>query len=298
MPFDIKHEQLFKEIDYPLRYRPENLVKSTGVLFGILFIFLMLFKPFGVYAPEQKINYFIICFLHALSPALILCIYFSTLNHFRVINSNLKKWTLLQEYLHVALLLLLIGLSSFLMRDLIYSNPDNWSLRYLWEEIRNCYLAGCLFYFYLTFAAFYFRFKKVVAPADYLFPISCVTENIVVSEISIKTQVKQDDFSFMADHLLFAKADGNYVELTTNRHGIITTELKRITLKQFEAQIAVYPYFFRCHRAYLVNMTQIEKVSGNSQGYLLSFNAAENKIPVSRAQLNGFNSLYEQLRAA
>ncbi|WCT13101.1 LytR/AlgR family response regulator transcription factor [Mucilaginibacter jinjuensis] len=297
----INRQQLFEQVEYPLRYKPGNLVKASVVLFSIAFFFLLLFEPFGVYRPEQKFNYLIICGLHALSPTLIFYIYFSALNYSRKRNaaSETSSWTMFQEYAHIAVILLLVGIASFLMRDFIYDNPYNWSLRYFWEEIRNCYLVGCLVYILLTFANFYFRSKSNSAQA-LLFPISRDTENTAeaITEIFIKTQVKQDDFSFIATQLLFAKAEGNYVELTLCSNSSVTTELKRISLKQFESQIAAHPFFFRCHRAYLVNMAQIEKVTGNSQGYLLSFNGTADKVPVSRAQLNSFNGLYQQLRVA
>jgi hypothetical protein len=296
----INRQQLFEEIEYPLRYKPDNLAKASAVLFSIIFLFLLLFEPFGVYRPEQKFNYLIICGLHALSPTIIFYTYFSVLNYFSRKGANSEAWSIFQEYRHIAVILLLTGIASFLMRDLIYDNPNNWSLRYLWEEIRNCYLAGSLVYILLTFANFYFKSKRNSAQAALLFPITCHAESTTeaIAEIFIKTQVKQDDFNFIAAHLLFAKAEGNYVELTLCNNGGVTTELKRISLKQFESQIAAYPFFFRCHRAYLVNMTQIEKVSGNSQGYLLSFSGAADKVPVSRAQLNSFNGLYQQLRVA
>jgi DNA-binding LytR/AlgR family response regulator len=108
--------------------------------------------------------------------------------------------------------------------------------------------------------------------------------------------VKQDDFSLNIEDLLFVKADGNYIELTKAVNGKIETELKRISLTQFETQISDYLHFFRCHRTYLVNMFKVEKVTGNSQGYLLSFTNTDEKIPVSRKQLDNFNNCYQELR--
>lgn len=296
----INRQQLFEDIDYPLRYKSGNLVKASVVLFSIIFFFLLLFEPFGVYGPEQKFNYLIICALHALSPTIIFYTYFNTLNYFRRKNVISETWSIFKEYSNVAVILLLTGIASFLMRDVIYNNPYNWSLRYFWGEIRNCYLAGTLVYMLLTFANSYFKSKRNSAQAAMLLPIICHTAHTteIAAQISIKTQVKQDDFSFIAADLLFARAEGNYVELTLCNNSSVTTELKRISLKQFELQIAAYPFLFRCHRAYLVNITRIEKVAGNSQGYLLSFIGTADKIPVSRAQLNSFNGLYQQLRVA
>jgi endonuclease IV len=294
MDFNNLRKQLAVECAFPVRFSPGNLLNTAAILFVSLFLFLLLFQPFGAYVPEDKYNYFIICGAHALLPSLIVSIYFTALNYFR--KKSPSKWTKSYEYLHIAVILLLVGIGSFLIRDLIYNNPDNWSVRYLWAEIRNCYLAGILFYFFITFAGFYFRSKKAESIAGR--PFAAITEaNEAVRsapEIFIKTQVKQDDFSFIADNFLFARAEGNYIELTQYKNDSITTELKRITLKQFESQLAAHSFLFRCHRAYLINLTRIEKVSGNSQGYLLSFNSAADKVPVSRAQLTSFNNRYKQ----
>ncbi|MGY0037324.1 LytTR family DNA-binding domain-containing protein [Pedobacter sp. NJ-S-72] len=108
--------------------------------------------------------------------------------------------------------------------------------------------------------------------------------------------MKQDNFNLDIDNLLFVKADGNYIELNNSGCSQLSAELKRISLTQFETQISAYPYIFRCHRAYLVNMLKIEKITGNSQGYLLYFNDTKARVPVSRKYLDSFNSYYEQLR--
>lgn len=259
-------------------------------------MFLLLFKPFGVYDPELKMHYLFICFFHAFAPAFILFAYFKLLNYFRK-EKNQLHWTLFKEYFHVGMMLIIIGSVSFLMRDLIYDNPDNWSWRYLFEEIRNCFVAGIFFYFFLRLSSFYFESKKGSPFVLQFIPIAVEPEKEPAEpNLFISTQVKQDDFQLDIDHLLFAKADGNYIELTKSKGNQLTTEVKRISLTQFETQIADYPNFFRCHRAYLVNMFKIEKVSGNSQGYLLSFSETDIKVPVSRKQTESFNSYYQELR--
>ena len=297
MEIYVNREHLLKEIEYPSRYRRENLLKTAVVIFGIVLIFLLLFKPFGVSAPEQKINYFFICCLHALSPAVIIYTYFGTINYLRAKHLHFKGWTLLREYIQIGVVLLLTGMIGFLMRDLIYQNITNWSWYYLWEEIRNSFVAGSLFYFFLRLADFYFQSQKGSPFVVQFTPLNNEPEKADhQSLLFIKTQVKQDDFSLCLNDLLFVKADGNYIELTTCHDSQVITKLKRISLSQFESQISTYPHFFRCHRAYLVNMLHIEKVSGNSQGYLLAFNSIESKVPVSRAQLDSFNTRYDQLK--
>jgi len=291
-------KQLYKKIDHPLWYQFDNLTKIVIVQFILVFFFLFLFKPFNVNEAEQKLNYFIICCLHSLAPALIVYFYFRALNFFRKKYPQYKTVLFFREFLHVAIVFLLVGLSSFLMRGLIYTNPNNWSLHYLWEELRNGYLAGSLFYFYLIFAIFYFRSKRFKTSTDG--DLKGIGEPTVIKiippEIFIKAYVKMDDFSFNPDHFLFAKAEGNYVEFMIRKDGSLKKELKRISLTRLEPQLAGYSWLFRCHRAYLINLSQIIKTSGNSQGYWVSFNGTDEKVPVSRAQLSSFNHLFDQFR--
>lgn len=287
---------LLNEISYPHRYKSSALLKTVSIQFAVIFLFLLLFKPFGVSQAEQRFGYAITCALHAFFPAVIIYIYFFALGRFYHKSSKLRAWTLLQEYIHLAVIFFLIGIASFLLRKLVYNNPDNWSWYYLWEEIRNCYLAGVLFYFILLISSAYFERDKPTLKItdDDVFLVQEGHESISKDQLFIKTQVQQDDFHFNPAQLLFAKADGNYTVLTLCTANQLSTELKRISLKQFELQVSNYTFLFRCHRAYLINLLQVTKVSGNAQGYILSLNATDEKVPVSRSQVEIFEETYKR----
>jgi LytTr DNA-binding domain len=292
--FNRKH--LFKEIDYPDRYLKKNLPKTVSVIFCAILGFLILLKPFEVNTSQQKVNYIVICCLHALLPAVILYFYFTALNYLRAKHSENKSWSLTSEYAHVSISLLFTGIVSFLIRDFIYFNPNNWSWHYLWEEVRNCFVAGILLYFFIRMAIFYFESKKDTSLIFQFTPLDLKSPNNAGKTlIYVKTQVKQDDFTLDPNDLLFAKADGNYIEITTCNNNQLNIELKRISLTQFESHLLSNRNFFRCHRAFLVNMHYIKNVTGNSQGYTLSFEHTVDQVPVSRAQLVAFNALYQEL---
>ena len=290
---------LNKKIDYPLRYHSKYLHRIVLIQFLLIFVTLYLFKPFTVNVSEQKLNYLTTCCLHALSPALIVYLYISALTRFRK-KHQINDWTLKKEFFHAAIVFLLIGLSGFLLRGVIYTNLDNISWRYLWVEIRNAYLAGIVFCFYLIFTKFYVNSTIDKSPGYHAAAVTLepVKQDLTASAIFIKAHVRIDDFYFKADDLLFAKADGNYVTLTTIKDGFLKSELKRISLKQLETQLDAYPYLLRCHRAYLLNVQRVVKLSGNSQGYLISFDRTEDKVPVSRAYLNVFDQVYQQANVA
>lgn len=291
---NISHH-LFTAVEYPARYTSGSLFKTVSIQFCSLFLFLLLFRPFGVYEPEHKFAYVFICLLHALSPAVIIYLYFRILG--TLINQPSRKgnWSASKEYLHLSIVFLLIGIASFLLRAVIYTNPNNWSANYLWEEIRNCFLAGILFYFLLLFASSYFKINKALnqdLESSAIGVDTAVAIADVQQVLSIKTQVQQDDFTLVPLQLLFAKAEGNYTELTFCINDVVITELKRISLKEFEGQLRACAYLLRCHRSYLVNTLHIIKVSGNAQGYLLTMNNTAETVPVSRAQLETFNAVY------
>lgn len=287
-----------KRIDYPARYQSKNLAKIAFIQFLLIFVTLYVFKPFTVNVSELKLNYLTICCLHALSPALIVYLYIHTLTRFRK-KHLINDWTLKKEFFHAAIVFFIIGLAGFLLRGAIYTNPDNISWRYLWKELANAYAAGIVFCLYLLFSKVYINTIINDSPhfhavADGLEPVK---PGLPAPSIFIKTHVRIDDFYFKVDELLFARADGNYVILNILKDGFLKSELKRITLKQLETQLAAYPYLLRCHRAYLVNVQRVAKLSGNSQGYLTSFDETEDRVPVSRAYLSLFDQIYKQTSA-
>lgn len=293
---------LIKETDYPERYRGKNLTKEVSVLFALIFLFLFLFRPFGVTASEHKFSYVVICLFHALSPSLIIFIYFRCLNQFNKVHPIAKKWSVIQEIIHLGLIFFLIGLFGFLMRSLIYTNPDNFSFRYFFEELKNGYITGLFFFIYLLFARSYFstktdlKEKEQVDTSSIKITIDSIKPATAIKplpEIAIKTNVKTDDFSFNPQEFIYAKAEGNYVQFAVNHSSAIRTELKRISLTQLEAQLSKEEYLFRSHRAYLINLKKISQVSGNSQGYQVSFIGIADKIPVSRANIERFDRLFE-----
>ena len=87
-----------------------------------------------------------------------------------------------------------------------------------------------------------------------------------------------------ARSFLYAESEGNYVRLHYLSHNDNrpVSKLLRLTMKQAEAAVASAPFIVRCHRAFLVNLHQVSKVDGNSQGYRLLLEGCAEEVPVSR----------------
>ena len=92
----------------------------------------------------------------------------------------------------------------------------------------------------------------------------------------------KEEVEIRLQDLLFIKSADNYVEIFRVENNQIKKILLRSSLKRIEQKLRDYPFLFRCHRAFLVNINNISRIAGNSQGYRLIFEGIEYSIPVSR----------------
>ncbi len=270
---------------YPFYYSGKFLWIISSLLFVMSLFFNYLFEPFEVYVSEHKMDFFWISFIHAIIPVLILLL----LSFFLKLHNTEEKWIIKREIGFVLLFIIIIGFTQFLIRDIIYDNPNNWSFRYLYEEIRNTFLVGILFTSILVPLNFNRLNSKNIKNARLLNASHDLLEPIENSKISIKTNLKNEKLQFDINSLLFARADGNYVEIFLKEEKI-NKILKRITIKELESILKPYSNIIKIHRSYLVNMYHIKNVTGNAQGYKLQLSNFDETIPVSRNMITNFNA--------
>lgn len=102
------------------------------------------------------------------------------------------------------------------------------------------------------------------------------------AEIVIPNDTAGDSLVLPAKDLLFARGADNYVEVHFLSDGNVHKTLLRTTLKQVERAVAGNESFFRCHKSYFVNLDRVYQVSGNAQGQKLHLRQMEDTVPVSR----------------
>lgn len=95
--------------------------------------------------------------------------------------------------------------------------------------------------------------------------------------------------------LLYIESDGNYIRVNYQKGGRTMQCLLRMTMKQAEEVTGGSPLVAKCHRAFLVNLRKVVKVSGNSQGYRLLLEGCPEEIPVSRAYSKQVKELMETI---
>lgn len=266
---------------------------AVGYLAAIIFLMSMgfnyLFEPFNVYQPEHRMDYFWISMVHSLNALFVALVWFGGWNSL----INYEKWTIGKEMLLIAGYLLLVGISQFLVRDIIYDNPLNWTGRYLWEEIRNTFLVGILFAFILVPLNFWRLQRNHSIQAAHFHAIPHGIQTLPYPKpVFIETRQKSDDFVIDPVEFLLAKAEGNYLEVYVAAGAKTEKLIKRMTLKDLESQLAHLPNFCKTHRSYLVNLDKVDLVKGNAQGLQLVIPGFSFTVPVSRTMIPKFEQQF------
>lgn len=107
-----------------------------------------------------------------------------------------------------------------------------------------------------------------------------------VSDDITLTGTTSEAVSLNIQDLLYIETVGNYVKIYQLHDGKVRCDMLRATSKQLEDDLSAYPMIMRCHRAFLVNMRQVERIVSKPSGMLLVVKHCEDAIPVSRSNMS------------
>ena len=272
---------------YPFYYKGKKLIQISFVILLLAFFFNYLIQPFDSNTEQLKLNYFWVSLIHSTSPLLLL---FPLSFVFSTMNLSIENWKLKYEFLFIISFLFLTGILQFLLRDFLYTTPFNWSFLYLKEELTNTFITGSILAFLVVSANLNIQFFKNSEQASAFNVKLKDTEPLLSNtELFIETELKSENFHLNIQNFVFAKSQGNYVELWTTDTSLTKPILKRMKLKELENVFLPYKNIMRTHRSYLLNKNFIENVSGNAQGYKVKLQNCDEYIPVSRNFLEAFN---------
>ena len=99
------------------------------------------------------------------------------------------------------------------------------------------------------------------------------------------TGTTNESVTLQIPHLLYIEAVGNYVKVSHLRNDQVHTDMLRATMKQMEETLQGYPMIVRCHRAFLVNLGQVEQIISHSGSTQLLIKHCHESLPVSRSNM-------------
>lgn len=259
----------------------------------VLFIFL-LFQPFGFRDKDLVLKLI-------LFPVYSLLAYFYTITSFfivRCILKSKKQWLLKNE-----LLSLVIGIVpfSFLVQILSSLIAGDMPLNLYWYFKLLYYLTG----FFVVIAVIeylYYSNKFSASEIEHLSArihlFSQQLRNLKPASTSdiISISLEKDSIDINRNKILFISSLGNYLEFYFREHdGQIKKVVKRGRIHQAEKDLEAFPEFFRCHRAFIINLKQAGKIEGNSKNARLVFNQGSEEIPVSRSRFRILKEQFDKL---
>jgi len=263
-------------------------------------VFLLIFKPFGsgVYILEGRTwilwGYGFVTFLILLADMLVWPAVFPGF-------FNEKKWNVAKgigfQFWHI----ISIGAANLLYAALVGE-----------KEIRLLAIPGYLLqalavgFFPITIGIFSIQ---SILEKKYAESTRRLNDNILALEgrtaepeknpeiVAFSSEGGKEEIEIRLQDLLFIKSADNYVEIYRTENDQIKRIFLRSSLKRIEQDLKDHPFLFKCHRAFLVNIKNLSRVAGNSQGYQLIFKGIEYAIPVSRHTSKNLFKLITRPRA-
>ncbi|MBD2755243.1 LytTR family transcriptional regulator DNA-binding domain-containing protein [Spirosoma validum] len=216
---------------------------------------------------------------------------------------NEDHWTVWKQILHTLFILFCIStVNQLLLISMHYGYPP------FWQMYVTVTLIGFFPISLNVFVVEQRRLKRTLAQAQtmneqlahrveptLIAPVSVQTTTVnpeipVASKsIVLMSESGKERLSLQPDQLLYVESVGNYVDVHWLNADQLQKTVLRNTLKDVADALATYPQFFRCHRAFLVNLQAINQTEGNARGYQLTLKGNAEKIPVSRSYLDAFD---------
>jgi hypothetical protein len=214
-----------------------------------------------------------------------------------------ERWSLGRQILWMGWVTLTIGLGCYLLSGAVcarYGLPSEWvRLRAI---VLDTFLIAIFPITVITlanYARLLHRNARVVREANLRLedpsarprpePAGGAASLVLVAENG------KDTFRVAMSDLLFIQAEENYVQVHY-RDGKPGRVLLRSSLTRIAGQLRPhYPLLFRCHRAFIVNTSQIAKVAGNAQGLKLTLRDAASVVPVARRYVEEFRRVIRSL---
>ncbi|MGL5786015.1 MAG: LytR/AlgR family response regulator transcription factor [Bacteroidales bacterium] len=264
---------------------PDHSFKRDFLLIAILiffgtFLFAFIFEPFQVNKSEHNYPYSLICFSWA-AISLFAYLAVSYMRRIFLLKSKLFRYDLFW----FTLLLFIIGLMNYSIRPFIYHMPDNLSGDYLSEEMIHAFLFGVLMLTFIQMIMTITQSQTLHTPRIRLEETNDV--------IKIDTALKAESINIEPDKFVCAESDGNYLTVYTFNSSQLTKTLIRLTISDFEKNFSSHQTILRVHRSYIINMRHIQRVNGNSRGYMLLLSAMQDPVPVSRTHSSHFSEQYK-----
>lgn len=270
-------------------FSPYPLTKSTASTFSFIIgsgvfvaLFLIIFQPFGTREFQSETKYlFLAGYGVVISLMIWLGIKLPPMVFPRLFEE--ERWTVGKHILFSTLIFAFVFFVCYIYKDLALGNSISWRGFFGFFpfalSIAVFPIAGLIIGDYVLQLKHY---TKLAATANNR--LAHQEPKVNLSKITLPDENGKPVLELLPTQLLYLQAADNYVEVfhlenaATPRRTILRNSLSALETMPGNDSL------FRCHRSYLVNLSLVERVSGNAQGYRLHFAGLEASVPVARGR--------------
>ena len=257
---------------YPFQ-RGGNWIRDCLVYCVIVFLILYLLQPFGlsVYQGSK-----LIVALSFGGLTFVCCLVFGYLISMPV-KRRVRTWRVWHEILSTFSLVLFIGICNFLLFTTLFHYPlrlDLFLMFVYWTFIIGVFISV------LSTILSYQRYLR--GRLNDLLD-KTTDEQTGISVTIHDTRVRGNDVTLPINDLLYIEAQKNNVVVGYMVEGKLKKAELQTSLTAVLSDLQEYDNIFQCHRSFVVNLNNITKAYGNSNGYTMELGGGLATVPVSRS---------------
>ncbi|MFK7755822.1 MAG: LytTR family DNA-binding domain-containing protein [Flavobacteriales bacterium] len=266
-------EKLHSFLNKPFPGPDSIWVEVKGMLIAsvIVFLFLFLFKPFGMNTYNGSI--FLLCLKFGLVSLVASLGYLLFTTYVLKIHKDVESWTMKRWILDMMLLILCITLANYIF--VLYHYNSSFSLWGLGNMLVCTMMVA-------VFPIVFFGYRKQLRLER--------TNSASAETLSETLNAPEHKAPESLASILAIESMQNYVHIYKLTNGNFEKETVRMTLTAALAEYGSHG-LIKCHRSFLVNPSQIKRADGNAQGLKLTLSHKESPIiPVSRTYISSVKS--------
>jgi hypothetical protein len=249
-----------------------------------VFVFLFLFQPFDIDAMPIKEKYYLLTGFAVIT-------FLALSLHLMIIPSLFPKkfssaeWTIKKEILWNLWILFTILAGYFFLTNFLGAMKFGFSM------VIKLMLTAVIPMSILIIVNHNKMINAHLKLADELNKKLKDNKSIQEKVVYFNSDYQKDSLAIKVSSLLFIRSANNYIEVFWKEGETIKSQMVRTSLVNAEGILKEHKFIYKCHRSFMINISHIDKIEGNSQGYRLYFENVNFPIPVSKNSVSKLQDL-------
>jgi hypothetical protein len=245
---------------------------------SFVYFFLLIFQPFGiseveVYKPLYALGFFVITLLSLLVNFLLVTLAFKSI-------FKPENWTVSKNIYFMFWLLLVMTVFNWIYNSRFECEvvEQHGFLRFLFMTL-SVGIFPVIFFTLYTEYILSNKHKLIAKELDAKIHEPVTQED---KQIEILAENGKDAIELGLDQFICIRSEGNYADVFFIENDELKKKLIRNSLVKIAQQLMNFETVKRCHRSYIVNLQNVNTVSGNARNYNFHVEKLNFAIPVSR----------------